>query len=62
MWCMSSDCLQKVLNYDVAKKRSGCSQYYTKVKFILQNFREFFHADGNGLNLESLNTDKYKVQ
>ncbi|XP_064406965.1 protein unc-13 homolog D-like isoform X2 [Halichondria panicea] len=60
MWCMSIDCLQSVLNSDAAKKSNDRSQYYSKVKFIQQSFKEFFHADGNGLDLESLNTDKYK--
>ncbi len=62
MWRMSSDCLQRVLNSDSAKKSGDRSQYYSKLRFILHSVRELFHADGSGLDLECLDTDNYKVQ
>ncbi len=61
MWCMSSDCIQRVLNSESAKKSSNRSQYYSKLRFILQSVRELFYSDGSGLDLETLDTDQYKV-
>ncbi len=59
MWCMSSDCLQRVS--DSTKKSSNRSQYYSKLRFILHSIRELFYSDGNGLDLECLDTDNYKA-
>ena len=37
------------------------SLFYRKLYYILESLKEFFHAEGNGLSEEDLDTEQYKV-
>ena len=34
---------------------------YERLEYFMRELKEFFHADGNGMNLENLETEAYKV-
>lgn len=34
---------------------------FERLEYFMRELKGFFHADGNGMNLPSLETDTYKV-
>jgi len=61
MWHISIDSLISFLTSDPSKKGVDPIPYYRKLKAILESFKDFFHAEGDGITDEELETEKYKV-
>lgn len=61
LWYVSVDCLAAALETIPAKKSSKSETKYRKLRYILESIREFFHAEGNGLDKATLNSKNYLV-
>ncbi|XP_036396006.1 protein unc-13 homolog D [Megalops cyprinoides] len=49
----------QILN-QVSQQQSGVMEFYQRLHYTLQCLEQCFHAEGNGLPLETLHTDEYK--
>ncbi|XP_064179341.1 protein unc-13 homolog D isoform X2 [Anguilla rostrata] len=55
LWTSSVQVLDQV-----SHQQSGVMQFYQKLHYTLQCLEQSFHAEGNGLPLDTLHTDEYK--
>ncbi|KAJ8264152.1 hypothetical protein GJAV_G00145820 [Gymnothorax javanicus] len=44
----------------VSRQQTGVRQFYQRLHYTLQCLEQCFHAEGNGLQLDTLHTDEYK--
>ncbi|XP_066560989.1 protein unc-13 homolog D isoform X2 [Amia ocellicauda] len=50
----------KILD-NVSKQQNSVMEFFQRVHYTLQCLEQCFHADGNGLSLETLHTEEYKA-
>ena len=46
---------------NVLPRKQSVLYLYERLEYLMRELKEFFHADGNGMNLENLETEAYKV-
>lgn len=45
----------------VISRKQSDMYLFERLEYFMRELKGFFHADGNGMNLPSLETDTYKV-
>ncbi|XP_072568326.1 protein unc-13 homolog D isoform X1 [Paramormyrops kingsleyae] len=44
----------------VSRQKSGVTEFYQRLHYTLQSLEQCFHAEGNGLSLDTLHSDQFK--